>query len=174
MMLFAVKLVVMICLCVVAFQDFRHRAISWLLIPVLFFGFVFIALKTMEWDDYWRESLFNLCYILLVVVLLTVYLSLKNKKFVNIVNSFLGIADILFFAVLAVAFSPFNFEIFFLSSGILTSVIYGLLIYFKNVNPEVPLAGTMASMLLVVMILNFCLPNMNLHSDNFIIISFID
>lgn len=173
-MLLAAKLAVMICLCVVAFQDFRHRAVSWLLIPVLFFGFVFIAIQITVWEDYWKELVFNSCFVLVQLVLLTMYMSVKNKKLVNIVNSFLGIGDILFFIVLAAAFSPFNFVTFYLVSTILTLLGYGIFVFVKKVKTEIPLAGAMASMLLVLMILNFCMPNMNLHSDNFIIFSFIE
>ena len=173
-MLLVVKLAVMICLCLIAFQDFRHRAVSWFLIPILFIGFVFIALQTSVWEYYWKELVFNICFILVQLVLLTMYMSVKNKKFVNIVNSFLGIGDILFFVVLAAAFSPFNFVVFYLTSTILTLIGYGLFVFIKKVKTEIPLAGAMASMLLVLMILNFCIPNLNLHNDNFIIFSFID
>ena len=173
-MLLAAQLTVMICLCLIAFQDFRHRAISWFLIPILFVGFVFVALQTSAWEDYWKELVFNLCVIIIQLVLLTMYMSVKNKKFVNIVNSSLGIGDILFFVVLAVVFSPVNFIVFYIASTILTLVGYGLFIIIKKEKTEIPLAGAMASMLLLLMVLNVCIPNMNLHNDNFFIFSFID
>lgn len=173
-MLLAVKLVVMICLVLIAFQDFKQRAISWFLIPILFVGFVFIAIQNSAWEFYLNELLFNLCFILIQLLLLTVYMSVKNKKFVNIVNSFLGIGDILFFVVLSAAFSPVNFIVFYLASTILTLIGYVIYKSWAKTNAEIPLAGAMASMMLVLMILNFCIPSMNFHNDNFFIFSFID
>lgn len=121
-----------------------------------------------------KDVIFNLSFIIIQLVLLTVYMSVKNKKFVNIVNTYLGIGDILFFIVIAAAFSPFNFIVFYIISTILTLLGFLLVSAVKKSTGEIPLAGSMASMMIVLMFLNFYLPDLNFYNDDFFISCFIN
>lgn len=159
----------MICLFLMAFQDFKQREISWFLIPIAFVGFFYAAMYNNAFEVVLKDVVFNLIFIIVQIILLTIYMSVKNKKLVNIVNTYIGIGDILFFAVIAAAFSPFNFIIFYLASTILTLLGFVLISMVKKSAKEIPLAGSMASVMLILMILNFCLPNLNFYNDDFFI-----
>jgi predicted neutral ceramidase superfamily lipid hydrolase len=156
----------------IVFQDFKQRQISWFFIPLLFVGFMY---KECYSDGgAIKDLMLNIGFVLIQLVVLTAYMSVKNKKIVNVINSYLGIGDILFFAVLCAAFSPINFLVFYLCSIVLTLI--GYLIYnaiIKSSQKEIPLAGAMASGMMMLMIANFFLPKMNLYNDTFFISCFI-
>jgi|SRR3989344_8714186 len=174
MLLIGIQSCLIVCLLFIAFQDFKQRAISWFLIPLLLIGFVYTAFQNSRYEIVLKDVAFNLSFIMLQLVLLTVYMSVKNKKIVNIVNTYIGIGDILFFVVIAAAFSPFNFIVFYLTSTILT--LFGFMLYalIKKSTKEIPLAGSMASVMIVLMAINFCFPNLNFYNDEFFISCFIN
>jgi hypothetical protein len=157
----------------IVFQDFKQRQISWFFIPLLLAGFIYKAFYTNNGVGV-NGLLVNVGFVLLQLTVLTIYMSVKNKKMVNIINSYLGIGDVLFFIVLCGAFSPINFLVFYLCSIVLTLIGYLLYnIMIKGSQKEIPLAGAMASGMILLMIANIFLPKMNLYSDDFFISCFI-
>ncbi|OFY82845.1 MAG: hypothetical protein A3F72_01805 [Bacteroidetes bacterium RIFCSPLOWO2_12_FULL_35_15] len=170
-MLLIVDLLLLGCLGIVVFQDFKHRQISWLLIPTIFVAFVGKALLVIGVNSSLIiNTIWNSTFILIQIVLLTVYMSIKNKKLVNIVNTYLGIGDVLFFIVLCAAFSPVNYIVFYLASTLLTLI--GFLFYniiSKKATREIPLAGAMAGGLLILIIVNRIKPQLNFYNDDFLL-----
>jgi hypothetical protein len=170
-MLLIVDLLLLICLGIIVFQDFKQREISWLLIPTLFAAFVGKALLVIGINSTLITNTFlNVGFVLIQLVMLTLYMSIKNKKLVSIVNTYLGIGDILFFIVLCVAFSPLNYIVFYLASTILTLI--GFLFYniiSKKATSEIPLAGAMAAVLLILMIVNKIKPQLNFYHDDYLL-----
>lgn len=81
----------------------------------------------------------------------------------NIVDTYLGLGDVLFLIVICTVFSPVNFILFYLLSMIVT--LTGVLIYnvvsTKKTN-DIPLAGAMAGMLLILLISK---PGIDLYND---------
>ncbi len=145
-----IDLILVLFLGVVSYQDFKHKAISWVLIPILFILQSVLAVRAVKIESAAFFFLVNFGFISLQLVCLTIYFSIKNRKFTNIVNSYLGIGDILFFFVLCPAFSPINFILFYLGSLIL--ILIGFIFYTslkKEANKEIPLAGAMALGLIV-------------------------
>lgn len=171
-MLLVLNICLMICLFFIVFQDFRQREISWFFIPLLLAGFIYTAMYKENAGIAFKYILFNLSFIIIQLVLLTIYMSVKNKKLVNIVNTYIGIGDILFFAVIAAAFSPFNFIVFYLISTILTLLGFALFNLLKGSSREIPLAGAMAGAMMILMIMNFCVPELNFYNDDFFISCF--
>ncbi len=155
---------------IVVFQDFRQRAISWLLIPGLLVLFAAMAISANNLNDAAFNGLINLAFVAIQLICLTAWFSLKNRKFTNIVNSYLGIGDILFFCVLCLAFSPVNFIFFYLGSLILT--IIGFVSYSglrKESNKEIPLAGAMALGLIACFIYKYLHPGCSFYTEAFVI-----
>lgn len=135
---------------ILAFQDFRYRAISWFLLPLLLLTFFYSGLQAIDLSQFGKYFSFNFSFILLQMVVLTVYVSLKNKKFTNIVNEFIGVGDILFFVVICAAFSPSNFILFYVFSLLFSLlVVAGHRIFARGGNKEVPLAGLFSVVLLI-------------------------
>jgi hypothetical protein len=96
----------------------------------------------------------------------TLFVWLKEKKLKNIVDSYLGLGDILFFLVLTIVFSPLNFIVFYLGSIMLITVIYGCIILFsKQTKTLIPLAGAMSVLLIMVLIADVMLSTFNVYQD---------
>nr|MUH40232.1 hypothetical protein [Zobellia laminariae] len=153
--MFYIQLIVILCCGVIAFQDFRERAVVWFLFPLLATALAVLHLKNNSFEVFLWFSLTNFILvngILFVLFLYTKYI--MRKKFINV--SF-GLGDVLFFYALALGFPTITF-VFIFVGAILFSLI--LFLIFKNkwsVN-TVPLAGLMGLYLLGVFIINF-LPN---------------
>jgi hypothetical protein len=152
---------------VVVVQDFKSRAISWFLIPLLFSGFIvygLLQINAMELLTY-----FGINFMLVAVNLLcvTLFISIKEKRLTNILKNYLGLGDVLFFLVLTVVFSPFNFIFFYLGSILLTTLIYGVLFLIsKEKQRLIPLAGVMSLLLLVTLIAEQMMPSFQFYQDH--------
>lgn len=159
-----------ICLGFIAYQDYKQRQISWYYLPLVFIAFVLKAADSIVMEDLIKYALFNLGFIVVQLSGLTIYMSLKNKKIINIVNTYLGIGDILFFVALCAAFSPVNFILFYVISMILTLIgflVYDLII--KKAQKEIPLAGAMATVCIALLIINKIVPQLNFYNDAYLL-----
>lgn len=151
-----------------AYQDFRYRAISWWLIPVLVLAFGYLEISTIGRDQFLANIALNLGFIVFQMAVLTMYFSMRNRKFTNIINTYLGIGDVLFFVLLAAAFSFVNYIFFLVTSFILVTI--GFMIFKsvkRNTNPEIPLAGAMSLILVISMACN-AFVNIDFYNDNII------
>lgn len=167
-MLILANLLILVSLAVIVVQDFKYRQISWFLIPLALCGFVYKAF--LSGDFTWRHFLLNAAFVLLQLIVLSFYFSLKRKKPINIIDSYLGLGDILFFLLLCAVFSPANFILFYVFSLLITLmsvVIYTVIS--KRQTPSIPLAGAMAGMVLLLMLTNFIFPHFNFYSDQFLL-----
>lgn len=147
-------------------QDFRYRYISWFLVPLLLAlllaqGLLFIPVKELL-----QHALFNSGFVILQLILLTVYISIKNKRPVNIIDSYLGLGDVLFFAATTAAFSPVNFMAFFVGGLMFTVFLYMVFILVKNNRlKEIPLAGTMAVFLALLVVCRWFFQPFSFYND---------
>jgi Flp pilus assembly protein protease CpaA len=147
-------------------QDFRQRLVfAWLIVLIM----LLVGYKMFDRVGIREAAVFFLMNTALIAIQLAgivTYFSLRNKKFTNIINTYIGAGDLFFFAVIAVAFSPLNMLAFYGSSLFLTLVTF--IIYRnikKNTRPEMPLAGGMALMLSVLLIIQIINPSLDLYND---------
>lgn len=155
---------------IVAFQDFKYRALTWPLLIFLLIVFVFKALLIVSLSDLVRHSAYNFVFVFAQQILLFSYMCMKNKKFVNIINSYLGLGDILFFVVLCSSFSTVNFIVFYLFA-LIFSLLF-VLIYNKIKEQkiiEIPLAGLMAIGMMIVIILSYVVHEINFYDDEWLV-----
>ena len=151
---------------VVVVQDFKSRAISWFLIPLLFIGFIGYALLKMEIIELLTYFGINLTLVLTNLLVVTLVISIKEKKFTNILTNYLGLGDVLFFLVLTVVFSPFNFLAFYLGSILLTAIVYGgIMLISKQKKMLIPLAGAMSLLLIISIIVEQFVPSIQFYQD---------
>ena len=157
-------------LLVLVYQDFKSRAISWFLIPLLLIVGVINALMTINIEEFTIFSGVNLLLVLVNLLGVTLIISLKERKIKNIINTYLGLGDVLFFIVLTTLFSPINFVVFFIGSIFLITLIYGGVILFrKQQNTLIPLAGAMSLVLIAVLLVQQFTTSFHLYQDLFII-----
>ncbi len=165
-MLYLINSCLLLLLVTVVLQDFKHRLISWPLIPLLLLCFLANGLIKTPMAELLQYTLFNSGFILLQLLVLTFYISIKNKKFVNIVDSYMGLGDILFFAVITTAFSPVNFILFYLAGLVFTLISHRIYIAInKGGSKEIPLAGTM-SLVMIITVLTDCMASGNGFYDD--------
>jgi cellulose synthase/poly-beta-1,6-N-acetylglucosamine synthase-like glycosyltransferase len=94
--------------------------------------------------------------------------SLKERKVINILKTYLGLGDVLFFLVLTLAFSPINFVVFYLGSMLLTTIIYaGIILFNKNKKTLIPLAGAMSLLLIVTLLVEQTTTSFQFFQDIF-------
>ena len=153
-------------LTVVVVQDFKSREISWFLIPLLVVGFVLYALQQIGIDELLIYFGINFMIVALNLLGVTVMVSLKEKRLTNILKNYLGLGDVLFFLVLTVVFSPFNFLFFYLGSIFITAIIYGTVMQFNQQKKMlIPLAGAMSLLLILTLIIEQVTPSFQLYQD---------
>jgi len=143
----------MVLLVILAYQDIKSREISWWLLPLILIIHLISQAKIDH--NFWQNTLLNLGFVLLNWTLVSIYFSMKKKKFVNIIDSHLGLGDLLFLVVCAFVFSVPNF-LFFLCLGFSTALLFYVL-YLKRIKRKeesIPLAGVMALLLALILVLD--------------------
>ena len=146
-------------LAVIVYQDFKFRAISWYLPPLIFMLLGGAILYEEGLQPFWENLFFNSIFILLNLIIVLLYFSLKQKKLINIFQSHLGLGDILFFFSLSPIFAPINFMIFFVIC-LLIIIVFSILYLFKtkSTNQSIPLAGWMSIQFSIVLIFDIAFP----------------
>lgn len=162
----ALLIILVALLGVLVFQDFKSRAISWFLIPLLIVGFVFYGLQQISIEELITYFGINFLIVALNLLGVTFIVSLKERQLTNILKNYLGLGDVLFFLVLTVVFSPFNFIIFYLGSIFLTALIYGgIMLFSKQKEVLIPLAGAMSLLLVFTMVTEQLVPSVQFYQD---------
>ena len=157
-------------LALLALQDFKYRGISWYLLPLLFISLLMQALTSNSFQNIVFWFALNLLFVFLQMVLLLIYFGVKEKRFVNIINTKIGIGDILFFIVIGVSFSNINF-IFFYLLGLLFTLLAVLVYYLISRKPigDIPLAGSIALLLIICIFCRCFYTPFNFYDDAFLL-----
>lgn len=131
----------------IIYEDFKFRAIHWYWLVVL----LALVLITQPFDS--TQIAFNVFFLLIQFLGLTIYFSIKNKQLTNIVDNYIGMGDLLFFIPLCWLFTPTAF-IFFFTASLLFSLIGFLLLkqFWKKNLETIPLAGTMSICMIIVLL----------------------
>ena len=143
----------LITLSIIIYQDLKSRAISWWTIPMLLASVIYIRSIEQGWNMILVEGGLNLGFLIVQLVLISTYFSVKQRQFTNIADTYLGWGDILFLIPIAFLFPTFSFVIFYVSSVLV--VLLGFLFYKKIINNKIetiPLAGGQAIYLILVLI----------------------
>jgi Flp pilus assembly protein protease CpaA len=127
-------------------QDLRDRAISWYLFPLLL-----IPILLWYWEGYnaWTQSiLVNLSFLLLNLLLSLLWFRLKGISIKHLLNGYIGLGDLLLFAVLACSM-PFYIFVPFQVFSLFASTLIGLSFFKKS---SVPLAGFQVGFLAILIL----------------------
>src|SRR5687767_2383089 len=116
------KISIIMTLLYLFYQDWKYRAVYWYVFPVLFCLLSVHSLQGLTFNQLIIHSAYNLGFLLIQLVLLSLYFSVKHKRLVNITHEFLGWGDVLFLLCITCAFSPFNYLLFYVSSLIISAL----------------------------------------------------
>ena len=164
--MFIVRLIILVLLAVVLFQDLKSRSVLWVIFPLL--SIVLIINRILQHETNGTIVVatgYNLIFLFLQLILLTLYFSARNKKWINITEGMLGWGDILFLAVIAVYCSTLNFILFYIVSLILVVMIWMALQVFSQTSRQVPLAGLQAAMFTLLLVTDWFWMHLNINSD---------
>lgn len=143
------QIITLLVLGIIAWEDMRERSIHWYWLPLLTLGLVVPAVSENSVHELVMPIGFNLAFIGFQFAAILLFLMLRNRRWVDPFQ-YIGLGDLLFFAVLALALSPANFLVFYLSGLALCLPAYFLLVRLKPTTPRsVPTAGFLALYLMI-------------------------
>ena len=120
------------------YQDVRFRGIHWVVFPLLLIGSFWINEAWL-----WIDVLSNVGFLVGSLLALTVYLTLKEGRLVNITKGYFSWGDILFLLALAPLFAFRGYLIFFTFGTCLTLLMHIVASMIKR-QKTIPYAGYMA------------------------------
>lgn len=144
-------LVLLLVLLVIVYQDFKYRAISWWTIPILLGSSLWYALSSSSFR--WAMLLVNNSLLMVQLLGVMLYFSIKHRQLVNLTKQYLGIGDILFLVAISPIFAPLHFCLFLVFGLLLTLIIWGLCSIFSSHTSTIPLAGFLSVYLLLILLL---------------------
>lgn len=145
----------------IIWQDFKDRAIDWWLIPALFVVLCADGIMQAGTTTFLKQLSVNLMIVAVQLLVIWLYFIIKNKKVVNIIDSQIGLGDVLFFFVIAAMFEPLNFIMGYTISLLLVLGAWLMLKGKSNVLNTIPLAGGMSVVMSIFILISFLVPSID-------------
>ncbi len=165
---FVIQLLILLCLLLIFVQDIISRAVYWMVFPVLICLFAIARYAQFHnLDDFISAGLINIGFLLLQLIFITVYFSIKQKRLVNIADRLLGWGDILFLFSVAFYLSALNYILFYIGSLAVVIIIW--VIWQTAVNGKkkhIPLAGLQAMLFAMWLIARWWIKPLDLTDDS--------
>ena len=135
-----------ISLAIIFWQDFKIRHIH-IVLPVLTFASAYFL------TNYLQNNIkligINILFFSTTILVLTLYMSLKNKVFLNPFQNYFGLGDLLFYLAITPLFLLYNYVLFFIISLFFAIIMQFVLRKWIR-KDSVPLAGLSALLLLFI------------------------
>jgi len=161
-----IQFVLCFVLLILAIQDFRLRAVHWILFPILLMLFIADSLSQVDLKDYIFDISINLLLVCVQGVILFVYYSVQGRKLKHILTSILGLGDILFIIIMAFAFSWTSFIFHYIAGLVFALILWVILSFVARQGPQlVPLAGLLAVYMILVIIAGALVPEISRSSN---------
>ena len=158
-MLIFFKLLLIISLLAIAYQDSKERKVSLWLLMVAFFLTGGLHYHHSVEVLFWYSIFLNIGIVILIITILLIYARLKLKQ--GLEKAF-GFGDLLFFLVIAVGFPTVSFIILF-SFSLIFSLIIVVTLKKKYRFKTVPLAGLQALFFSFIFLINWAFGLVNLY-----------
>ena len=137
-MLSFLTLFLIVVLIFVFFQDLKNRTIHVGLPIAVFLLSVFINYLSRDLEL--KFIAYNMAFILINIIGLVLYFSFKNKRFINPIDRFIGLGDLVFFLAITPLFHLKVFMLFFIFGLLFSLLIHMVFVFFKQ-KKTIPLAG---------------------------------
>jgi len=153
-MMLALKIILLVTLMFVIYQDLSTRTIH-VVLPIAIFV---MGLLINSYVSHLHVStvLSNILFILINIGGLMLYTTLKAQKINNPINKTLGLGDILFFIAITPLFNFKTFILFFVLGLMFSLITHGFSNIFKRIQ-TIPLAGYLALFLILNMASHFAI-----------------
>lgn len=143
-------------------QDYKSRSIH----LFVFIGIAVLSTAIFLLEDIlmWNVIGLNALFVIVVMMLLFLYTSVKEAQFVNIFKQYFGLGDLLFFLVVTPLLSQRNFILFFITGLVLSGLVHWLLVSKKS-GKTIPLAGYLSIYLILLRATDYCLVTNLFYTD---------
>ena len=139
----------LLCLLIMLWQDWKYRRIH-VVLPILVFA---IGMFMVNGFVIYKAILVNVAFFIIVFSSLVLYMSLKAKAFLNPLEHYFGLGDVLFYLAITPFFNVKQYAVFFIASMIFALVMQGIVKKHSN-HTTVPLAGFSSLLLFIVMLID--------------------
>lgn len=166
-----IKLLILFTLVLIFIQDVESRSVYWFWFPVLIILFILLNIQQRHLSiESWQPVLINLSFLLLQFILVSLYFSIKNRKWVIITANLLGWGDILFLLSIAFYLPTLNFLFFYVVSLAAVLIIWLLWqLVSKEKSKQIPLAGLQALIFTVFLASDWWLKAIDLTNDTWLL-----
>lgn len=147
-------------------QDMKARAVSWVLFPLLTVLFLVFRLSVQPSDVVLLSATNSVLFVVVQLFVLSVWFSLRERRWVNITHSLLGLGDVLFLLACCFLFPVWNFLLFYVMS-LCIAVFYGIIR--GRERQRIPLAGLQAMLLGIILCFDWCYLHIGLTEDSWIL-----
>lgn len=165
-------LLILFLLGILIYQDFKTRSVSLIVMLALFgiFGWqAFLAEHSFAAISI--PFLFNTAFVLLQLVLIALYFMVRQNGTLKFIDDVIGLGDIVFMGVCAMAFSTARFCVFYIISLIVA--LLGTIVvknFRRNTkDPGVPLVGYMAISLMACVVVKLTTGMFDFYDDAFLL-----
>jgi Flp pilus assembly protein protease CpaA len=158
-------------LAALSWQDFRSRQIAWWLLPLMGAGLLLAGMQRTDLAEIGRSFSINFTFLVLQLLLLWAWLSVKNRAPVKMLDTHIGWGDVLFLSCTALAFSPANFLVFYVCGTLLVllAVIIAMLFRKSSGRPLIPLAGALGLPMIGLCAWRLIEPSANFFDDSWLV-----
>lgn len=150
-MILAIKLILLISLLIIFYQDIRMRAVWWFLFPAFLLTSGY--LHFLDSPDGMFVIFSGLNFLFMSIILSISFLYAQYKMKVKFFKEAFGLGDLLFFLGLTVAFPTMAFIVVLVFSLLFSLVLH--LFFDKSGQSTVPLAGYASLFLILVYLTNW-------------------
>lgn len=139
-------------LLLIVYEDLKDRAIHTFLPILLFVCLVAKYYHPALQASYIQTIVINIAFLIVQMLLAILFFTVREKRLVNIFNSYFGTGDVLFLLSICPAFSTVNFIAFYTISLSIIATLYFVANTIKWVdsNHPIPLAGLQAILFIII------------------------
>ena len=152
---------------VIAYQDFKYRANSWFLFPILFIQVLIIGLiNNASCKEFFLSTASNIFILVIQFLVVKIYFSVRKGRGISIVDHYLGLGDVLFLVIFSFAFSTFNFLLVYLVSLVIALIGSTIFTGMKKMSTmKIPLAGYFSLILISMLVLKLFSTTFSTYDD---------
>ncbi|HEX3007375.1 MAG TPA: hypothetical protein VHO90_07145 [Bacteroidales bacterium] len=145
------KLILVVCLCYIAYEDIRSRTISLYAVVVFLGASLAYSFSMQKANDALYAAMVNLIILAMQFAFTWLYFIVVRKHRRSFIDRSIGMGDIIFYIPVLFLFSPLNFLFIHIASLLFVLTAFALYTAAVRRIKTIPLAGGISVFLLIVL-----------------------
>ncbi|MDB5011810.1 MAG: hypothetical protein JWQ25_12 [Daejeonella sp.] len=152
------------------YQDFKFRAVYWLVFPIVFLLLLAVSFSSgVSIKQTLQNVLLNNAFVAFQLFIVTIYFSIKQKQWIWITKELIGWGDLLFLISISACLSTISYLLFYITSLLFTLLVSVPFILSKSSKSfKVPMAGIQAGFFAMVLLFDWSSTLIDLSSDQWL------